>query len=80
MNFPNGKRWKDLSGRCSPFSKMFRMRSRYWCSSCAGDRSFPVDEVPLSVSVIVATISMKCFELALERCTGYQSRGVDASI
>jgi hypothetical protein len=26
-----------LSGRCSPFSRMWRIRSRYWYSSCRGE-------------------------------------------
>lgn len=28
---------KYLSGRCSPFSRISRIRFRYWCSSCGGD-------------------------------------------
>lgn len=29
--------FSNLSGRCSPWARMLRIRLRYWCSSCTDE-------------------------------------------
>ena len=49
-----------LSGRCSPFARILRIRSRYWCSSCSWTVLCSLEDVSLVVSVIVAIFKRCC--------------------
>ena len=50
-----------LSGRCSPVSRISRIRSRYWCSSCVvsfggGSVSICLDVIGVILSIFLGDI------------------------